>query len=78
MKIYINKYPSLSFWVKKSDHYKIFRILIVENKPILSGGWGKGGFGGTMSLNKIKLWSLFLRELKEAIVKDNIQIKDIN
>ena len=78
MKIYISKHPTLSFRVKKSDHYKIFRISIVENKPILSGGWGKGGLGGTMKLSKIKLWSLFLRELKDAVVKDDIEVIGIN
>jgi len=79
MEIYTNKTgdPSLTFRVKRSRHNINFTIHLVNNKPKLIGWWNSfGGFGGRMDLNKEKLWSYFIKELKDAVIKD--QLKFIN
>mgnify|MGYP001197416611 CR=1 FL=1 len=76
MKIYISGHQTVSFRVSKTDHYKIFRISNQDGKLALSGGWAKGAFGGNMRLEKAKLWSLFLRELKDATIHGNIEFID--
>ena len=69
MKIFIAENSTVIFSVKKSDHFTIFRLSFVDGKPLLSGGWGKGGLGGNMKLSKSKLWFLFLREIRESIIE---------
>ncbi|MBT7752904.1 MAG: hypothetical protein P8L74_02460 [Gammaproteobacteria bacterium] len=74
MDIYISKDDErLRFRVKKTSQVNnYFTISIVDNKPQLYGGWSKGAFGGSMNLSKVKLWSLFLRELKNAVMKNKL------
>ena len=74
MDIYISKDDErLRFRVKKTSQVNnYFTISIVDNKPQLYGGWSKGAFGGSMNLSKVKLWSLFLRELKNAVMKNQL------
>ena len=74
MDIYISKDDErLRFRVKKTSQLNnYFTISIVDNKPQLYGGWSKGAFGGSMNLSKVKLWSLFLRELKDAVMKNKL------
>ena len=79
MEIYTNKTgdPGLTFRVKHSRHNINFTIRLVNNKPKLIGWWHSfGGFGGRMDLSKAKLWSYFIKELKGAVMKD--QLKFIN
>jgi len=76
MKIFITENSTVIFSVKKSDHFIIFRLSFVDAKPLLSGGWNKGGFGGNMKLSKSKLWFLFLREIRESIIRDDLILMD--
>ena len=76
MKIYTLKEveTGLIFRSKRSNHHINFKIILNENKPQITGSWnGFGGFGGVMKLSNVKLWSFFLKELKDAAIKDNLK-----
>ena len=67
----------LIFRSKRTSHYINFKIILNNNKPELSAWWnGHGGLGGKMDLNKPKLWSIFLRDLKDAVMKNKLEFVD--
>jgi hypothetical protein len=79
MEIYTHKQgeTGLIFRSKRTSHYINFKIILNNNKPELSAWWnGHGGLGGKMDLNKPKVWSLFLRELKDAVMKNTLVFID--
>ena len=66
----------LTFKKKYSRYQLVFQIEVTDNKPELSGYWsGFGGFGGSLSISKAKLWSLFLRTLKDDVMKDQLEYR---
>ena len=65
------------FKTKYSRYARVFQVNLIDNKPKLSGYiYGYGGHCGSIDLSKPKLWSYFLRELKDAALKDELEFVD--
>jgi len=79
MKIYTTKkgdVTRLIFKINYSRWARVFVISLIDNKPKLSGYiHGLGGHGSEM--RKPVSWLWFFRLLKDAAVKDELEVVDV-